>query len=403
MPLPHPPLDKLRAVWSSRSPLLLFAIKSALAAGLSWEMVSSLLGVEAAALAVVSAVIVVQVTSWQTVRKSIERILGVIVGVSLAVLIAHLLGLNFWTITLMIFFAQVIGLFLQKRGQYLATQIPISAALALVLGATGNYPLLRVLGAVVGGLIGTVISLLFSPPIYVFRTRDAVAELTTRVADAIPRLAAALAVQLSAAESREVYTSLRELEQQVHATEQAYSLGVDSTRLNPWARRARRLLVDYPDMLQALDRLVRQMRRIAYTITEPEPAWSELAQKQEWALTYAGLLEEMGSTLRAIVADIHSSATLQSNDLPDRENLRTQVEHAQQQLRSWQEQLAQDAKQIEAQPVNAESPSISIGSRLAIRGAILTDLRRMLDEVHEMVALTSHPSLKEQVEERSTR
>ena len=65
---------------------------------------------EAAALAVVSAVIVVQVTSWQTVRKSIERILGVIIGVSLAVLVAHLLGLNFWTITLIIFFAQVIGL-----------------------------------------------------------------------------------------------------------------------------------------------------------------------------------------------------------------------------------------------------------------------------------------------------
>ena len=284
-----------------------------------------------------------------------------------------------------------------------ATQIPISAALALVLGATGNYPLLRVLGAVVGGLIGTVISLLFSPPIYVFRTRDAVAELTTRLADAIPRLAAALAVQLSAAESRQVYTSLRELEQQVHATEQAYSLGVDSTRLNPWARRARRLLVDYPAMLQALDRLVRQMRRIAYTITEPEPAWSELAQKQDWALAYAGLLEEMGSALRSLVAYIHSSATSQSNDLPNRENLRTQVEHAQQQLHSWQEQLAQDTKQIEAQTVNAESPSISIGHRLAIRGAILTDLRRMLDEVHELVALTSHPSLKEQGEERSTR
>jgi len=97
----------------------------------------------------------------------------------------------------------------------------------------------------------------------------------------------------------------------------------------------------------------------------------------------------MGSTLRSIVAYIHSSATPQSNDIPDRENLSTQVEHAQQQLRSWQEQLAQDAKQIEAQTVNADSPFISIGYRIAIRGAILTDLRRMLDEVHEIVAMTS--------------
>jgi hypothetical protein len=68
---PSPPLHQLRRLWSSRSPLLLFAIKSALAAGISWEIVSTLFGRGAAALAVVSAVIIVQVTSWQTVSKSI--------------------------------------------------------------------------------------------------------------------------------------------------------------------------------------------------------------------------------------------------------------------------------------------------------------------------------------------
>src|SRR2546421_11243338 len=110
-------------------------------------------------------------------------------------------------IELMIFSAQIIGMLLQKRGQYLATQIPISAALALLLGATaGNYPLFLMLGALVAGLIGTVISLLLSRPIYIFRARDAVAELMTRLAAAIPRLAAALAGQLSHAERREIYT-----------------------------------------------------------------------------------------------------------------------------------------------------------------------------------------------------
>jgi hypothetical protein len=108
--------------------------------------------------------------------------------------------------------------------------------------------------------------------IYVFKTWDAITELTTRVADVISRLAAALVVRLSGAECRQIYTAIRDVVQQVSATEQAYSLGVDSTRLNPWARRSRRLLVDYPDMLQAFDRLVRQMRRIAFTINEPESA-----------------------------------------------------------------------------------------------------------------------------------
>jgi hypothetical protein len=142
----------------------------------------------------------------------------------------------------------------------------------------------------------------------------------------------------------------------------AYSLGVDSKRLNPWAFRARRLLVDYPEVLQALDRLVRQMRRIASTINEPESAWTELAQKQGWALGHARLLEEMGSTLRSIAERIHSSASPQRNDIPDRETLKTQVEHAQQQLRSWQEQLVLDAKEKQAHMVNAKilHPSASV-------------------------------------------
>jgi hypothetical protein len=76
------------------------------------------------------------------------------------------------------------------------------------------------------------------------------------------------------------------------------------------------------------------------------------------------------------------------------------MEHAQQQLRIWQVQLAQDAKQIESHTENADSPSISASYRIAIRGAILTDLRRMLDEVHDLAEMTSHPSLNVQVDAR---
>ncbi len=395
--LAPPPLSRLRSVWSSRSPLLLFAIKSAVAAGFSWQIANSVLGEQAAALALISAVIVVQVTSWKTVRISIERTLGVIIGVSLAVAIAHFLGRNIWTITLMIFIAQIIGLFLQSRGQSLATQIPISAALALVLGATvGDYPLLRLLGTLIGGFVGIIVSLLLSPPMYVFRARDAIAAWIIQLADAFPELGNALAVRLSEAENRTIYTHIRGLEQRVQAIEQALSLGIDSTRLNPWAHRAHHLLLEYPEVVLTLDRLVRQMRRIAYTINEPEPSWSEIAQNQEWAFDYAQLLKEIGSILASAAEYIRSPATTQSSDFSNREALSTRMEHAQQQLRIWQTQLAQVPKQIESQTENAGGPSFSTGYRLAIRGSILTDLRRMLEEVHAVVAMTSHPSLSDQ-------
>src|SRR6266700_1928331 len=83
--------EKAHLQWKTNAPFLIFALKSALAVACSWEIATLLLGKEAASLAPVSAVIIVQVTSWQTVRKSIERILGIIVGIILAILVIHLL------------------------------------------------------------------------------------------------------------------------------------------------------------------------------------------------------------------------------------------------------------------------------------------------------------------------
>jgi uncharacterized membrane protein YgaE (UPF0421/DUF939 family) len=332
---------------------------------------------------------VVQVTSWQTARKGIERLIGVLIGAVLAFVVAHFLGLNLWTITLIILCAHVIGMFFQRRGPYIATQIPISAALALVLGATvAEYSLLRLLGALIGGAVGTAISLILSPPIYIFKAREAVAELMTQLAAVIPRLAAALAGDAAEDDSRETYTSIRKLEQRVRATEQAYALGVESARLNPWALRARQMLVDYPDVLLALDRLVRQMRRIAFTINEAEVSWPAIARQQAWALEYARLLGELGGELAAAADVLRAPATASANERPTGESASTSAEgaqEAQQLFRAWQVQLAQETQ-------SPDDSVVSSGRAITVRGAILTDLRRMYDEVRDIVEWAAHPS-----------
>jgi uncharacterized membrane protein YccC len=281
----------------------------------------------------------------------------------------------------------------QRRGQYLATQIPLSAALVLVLGVGGgNYPLLRILGAVVGALVATVVSLLLSQPIYVSRMRATLAELLTHLADGMPELANALAARLDERARREVYSHMQALEQQVHAAQEALSLALDSARLNPWARAARRLIIDYPDVLLTLDRLARQMRRIAYTIYEPEPSWTELVQKQEWPARYASVLEEVGSILFSAAALLRSPDPSAASNRAC-EDLRSCIEQARQQLQSWQEQLAQDVKQEGAsQPLNTDGSLMAAGVRFAVRGAILTDLRRMLDEARDVIDMLALPA-----------
>jgi hypothetical protein len=130
------------------------------------------------------------------------------------------------------------------------------------------------------------------------------------------------------------------------------------------------------------------MRRISYTLNEPEPSWSEIAQQQGWARDYAHLLVEIGSILAAVAQYLRSPATHQSSNLPSSATLSTRVEQAQQQLSLWKAQLAQDAQHSKPPTEHVDHPSIDPGYRLAIRGAILTDLRRMLDEVHDVVATT---------------
>jgi hypothetical protein len=103
------------------------------------------------------------------------------------------------------------------------------------------------------------------------------------------------------------------------------------------------------------------MRRIAYTINESDPSWSEIAQKQAWAEDYANLLEEIGRILALAAEYMRSPATTQKGNLPKKEDLSIDMEHAQQQLCSAQTQLVHDAKQSEVQVLIAHPLVRAIG------------------------------------------
>jgi hypothetical protein len=55
----------------------------------------------------------------------------------------------------------------------------------------------------------------------------------SQLADGMPELANVLAARQGERERRDVYSHMQALEQQVHATQQALALALDSARLNP--------------------------------------------------------------------------------------------------------------------------------------------------------------------------
>lgn len=389
--------EKARLQWKANAPFLIFALKSALAVAFSWEIATLLLGKEAASLAPVSAVIIVQVTSWQTVRKSIERILGILIGIILAILVIHLLGISFWTVLLLIFSSQIVGMFVQKRGPYLATQIPISAVLVLIASTSEiDYPLLRLLGALIGGVIGTLISLLLSPPVYIGRVRESVADLASQISTAMVSLADAVAGSKDENGNRAIYEHMQALEQQVQAAQQTLSLGFDSLRLNPWAHGVRSQLAEYPDMLTAVNRIVRQLRRISYTITDSLVPWHSMVDGQEWAQFDAHLLRTASDTLSWIahhLATLSTTTNAQESDAinKQKEQIRATLDDAYEQLIAHEDALLlHTGKTRELAPMQGENTP-GKGYRLSLRSTLLTDLRRILQEINEVLDLLPSP------------
>ena len=73
---------------------LLHAAKTAVAAGFSWFVAANLLGNQIPVFAPLAAVLTVQVTIWQSVSRGLQRVAGVMVGVLVAGVFAHLAGIN---------------------------------------------------------------------------------------------------------------------------------------------------------------------------------------------------------------------------------------------------------------------------------------------------------------------
>lgn len=395
-------IEKLKALWREQAPFIIFALKSAGAAAISWQIAYSLLGIEGAFMAPVSAVIIVQMTSAQTAKKSIERVLGVLIGVTLSILTAHTLGVNIFTVLLMVMGAQLIGMFIKKKGgSYAAVQIPISAVLGLIVAyGDAGYPTFRLLGAIIGGIIGTIISMLFSPPIYISRARDALVELAAKMAGIVPALSDAIAGISGEKERQETYTKIYNIEQKVRSTERALSLGFDNARFNPWALNAKGHLADYSDVLFALNQIARQMRRTAFIINEPDTPWDVITRHQTWPGQYAQLARLIGdilgrtaSYMSALAVQAGKSGFQGTNISAYRkENILFALSQAQQQLMDCETSIARQelpiVKETEDTVTIKENqlPGISDGYHIALQGTLLTDLRRMLNELDMIIA-----------------
>jgi uncharacterized membrane protein YgaE (UPF0421/DUF939 family) len=162
------------------SPLGLRTAKTTLAAVISWELALRLPGLQPPVLAPLTALLVTQLTLVKTITGSFQRVASVTAGVLLALLVADVLGLHWWSVGLVIFVSLALGQVL-KLGPH-RIEVPISALLVMTLGGTAGVARTRVLETLIGAGVGVVVNAVLVPPVYIRPAGEAIYELADDMA-----------------------------------------------------------------------------------------------------------------------------------------------------------------------------------------------------------------------------
>jgi hypothetical protein len=209
--------------------------KTTLAAVLSY-VAADLLGTsQQPVLAPLTALLVVQLTMYQTVAQGLERVASVLAGVLLAVGVAHLVGLTWWSLGGVVAASLVLGRLLRLGPQLL--EVPISAMLVLAVGGADAAG--RVYETLIGAAVGVAVNVAIAAPLYVQPAGDALDELTDRMAGFLRGLAAELRAGWSRAAADRWLNEARALGAEVARADRTLARAEESARLNPRGARAR--------------------------------------------------------------------------------------------------------------------------------------------------------------------
>ncbi|NJC65007.1 FUSC family protein [Planosporangium flavigriseum] len=192
-------------------------------------------GAQPPLLAALSALLIVQVTLYDTIRHGWQRIGSVVVGVVLAALLSSVVGLTWWSLGITVLAALVLGRLL-RLGDH-AVEVPISAMFVLAVSSHTQVGLGRVYETLIGAVVGVLVSLL-APPVYVQPAGDAIGELAEELGDLLHSVAADIDEDWTREYAADALRRARGLEVAVRTARSALNRAENSLRLNPRRRAA---------------------------------------------------------------------------------------------------------------------------------------------------------------------
>jgi uncharacterized membrane protein YgaE (UPF0421/DUF939 family) len=236
-------------------------IQTAVAATVAYSLAIVLLGHESPFFAPIAAVISLSVTLGQRMRRAVELVFGVAVGLMVADLLVLLIGSGTVQIGLVVLLAMAAAVFIGGR-PLVVNQAAVSALLVVVLQPPDAvFSPNRFLDALVGGGVAVAVNYLFpiNPERLVERAARPVFDELVAVLEDI-----AAALRSGDRELAErVLLRAREIDDQVTSFYEALAAGHETARLSPTRRRALEHLELYANAGTRIDLAVINTRVLA--------------------------------------------------------------------------------------------------------------------------------------------
>jgi uncharacterized membrane protein YgaE (UPF0421/DUF939 family) len=219
-------------------------IQTAGAATIAWLLATRVFGHEAPFFAPVAAIMSLGATRGQRARQAIEMMVGVALGIGVADVLVHGIGRGLWQLALVIVLAMTAAAIL-GAGRLLSTEAAVSAVLVVTVAPSASgLPPVRLLDALIGGIVALGFSQVLFPVNPLRVVRDAARSVLAELAATLDDVATALERRdLDAAE--EALARARRANDDWSRFEQALDVGREAVRFAPRRRRLRGQVAAY--------------------------------------------------------------------------------------------------------------------------------------------------------------
>jgi hypothetical protein len=343
--------------------------KTTLAAVLSFILAQHLGTSPAPVLAPLTALLVVQLTMYETVASGLQRVASVVAGVLIAVGVASYVGLTWWSLGAVVAASLIIGRLLRLGAHLL--EVPISAMLVLAVGGAEGAALDRVYETLIGAGVGVAVNVVIAAPLYVQPASDALGELAERMAAFLKQLADQLDAGWSRESADRMLNEARRLGDDVAHADRTLARAQDSARFNPRIAQAREALPRLRTGLTGLEHTYVTIRNLCRSLLDR----TYFVPSEQAETVYDAQVRGVLAQVLQAAADAIGHVSVVTSGTEAQDAARTEVDRRLSELHRRRDQLAE----------LLHEESRADRAVWQQHGALLTDLDRMRIEVEAAV------------------